>query len=100
MEKFVDKKWFRTDVYDIVDQFPEGYIVWNIGRQNFNHPEYIPLALPDPEQEFHVLTKGLKALKVESEELAKFIMDKAIKGVHDPNKTWFDEIVKKFKIIN
>ena len=96
MEKFVDEKWFRTDVFEIVDQFPDGYVVWNIGRHNFNHPCFIPLAKPD--YEFGVLTTDLKALKVDSEDLALYVMDRAIKGSRLPeDRKWFDRVVKKYK---
>lgn len=31
MEKFRDSKWGRVDEFEIVDTFPSGYVVWNIG---------------------------------------------------------------------
>ena len=33
----------RVDVFDIVDEFPEDYEVWPIGRANFPFPGYLPL---------------------------------------------------------
>ena len=78
---FIDKKWFRTDVFEIVDTFPDGYIVWPIGRDNFPHVGYIPLA--KPAGKFSVSTDGLKALKVESEEVALHVLKMAIRGPED-----------------
>lgn len=100
MEEFIinEDSFGRIDRYEIVDKFPDGYVVWNIGRLNFDHPCFVPLAKPDPEREYGILRTGLKALKVESEELAKFVMNEAIKGPYMPNKTWFDETVNNSKL--
>ena len=69
MNKIIDKKWFRVDEFEIVDEWPDGYFIWNIGRENFMYPEYIPLAkkgnLP-----YQVDITCLKAFKCESEEIA------------------------------
>lgn len=69
MNKIIDKKWFRVDEFEIVDEWPDGYFIWNIGRENFMYPEYIPLAkkgnLP-----YLVDLTCLKAFKCESEEIA------------------------------
>lgn len=99
MGKFVDKSSFGIiDSYEIVDEFPDGYVVWNIGRQNFDHPCFIPLAKPDPDREYGILRTELKALKVESEDLALYIMDRAIKGSRLPeDKKWFDRVVRQYK---
>lgn len=78
--KIIDETLDRVDIFDIVRNFPEGYIVWNIGRHNFQHPRYIPLAKPDPNHEFHVLPDELKALEVPSEEEALYILKRAITG--------------------
>ena len=76
MEKFVDKVPYmnRTDVYEIVDEFPSGYIVWNIGG-NFDHDGFVPLA--KDMGNYHVSLEGLKALRVESKELGEYIKDVA-----------------------
>ena len=35
-DKIINTTWFgRVDVFQIVDEFPGGYSVWNIGCQNF-----------------------------------------------------------------
>lgn len=78
---FVDKNWFRTDVFEIVNIFPKGYLVWPIGRDNFPHVGYIPLARPTGEH--HVSLKDLKALKMESEEIALHVLEMAIRGPED-----------------
>ena len=71
METIVDKSyWGRTDTFEVVNEFPAGYIVWNIGRHNFPHPGFVPLAKPDPNQKYHILLHGLKALRCKDEETA------------------------------
>ena len=77
MEKIINKEWYRTDEFEIVDEWPDGYFIWNIGRENFPYPEYIPLAksgnLPH-----HVDLSSLKAFKAPSEEIALKCMQAAI----------------------
>lgn len=34
----------RADRFEVVETFPAGYVVWNIGRHNFPFPGFIPLA--------------------------------------------------------
>lgn len=80
MDKLINKHWYRTDEYEPVEQFPDRYIVWNIGRANFPFENYIPLAKPDPANKYHVRLTDLKALKCESEGLALFILHKASAG--------------------
>lgn len=76
MEMIIDKTPFgRTDVFEVVDDFTKGYQVWNIGRQNFNHDCFIPLCIAD--SECRVDMHSLKALRVESEELALHILKQA-----------------------
>lgn len=101
MAQIVDNKFGRTDVFQIVDKFPEGYIIWNIGRHNFEHECYIPLAqrVSNNKKEleyYHIKTDSLKALKVESEELALFLMKYNHTGKTITSNN-FDEVVKKFK---
>ena len=73
---FEDKKYYgRTDVYEIVDEYPKGYIVWNIGRHNFPHESYVPLA--KPLEDCHINPTTLKAIKVKDEETALLILKEA-----------------------
>ena len=86
--------------FEIVESFPEGAFVWNIGRQNFMHECYIPLAFldrsyPDP---YHVDVKRMKAIKVESEEIAINIAEVAHWKTVD--KKEFEEIIKSFEVRN
>lgn len=75
METIVDKSyWGRTDTFEVVDEFPAGYIVWNIGRRNFQHPGFVPLAKPDPNHPYHILLTDLKALRCKDEETALLVM--------------------------
>lgn len=101
MAQFEDSKFGRTDVFQIVDKFPEGYIIWNIGRENFPHECFIPLAQrktenPKEHEYHHIKLDSLKTLKVESEELALYLMKYAIKREEVTSKN-IDKIVQKFK---
>ena len=78
MKTIIDKKWYRTDTFEIVEEFPTNYIVWNIGRHNFQHKGYIPLAEIDSSFDdlCHIKTETLKTLFV-GEELSDFIIESA-----------------------
>lgn len=76
MEKFVDDNgWGTIHTFEIVPDFPYGYIVWNIGRQNFPHEGYIPLCVAD--ENCYVDLSTLKALKVANEEFALTVLKEA-----------------------
>ena len=77
METIIDNIAGRKDVYTIVDTFPYGYAVWNIGRKNFPYPGYIPLAKINGDCGVDITT--LRAIKVETEEIAINIMNAAAK---------------------
>ena len=51
--------------FETVNELPAGYIVWNIGRHNFQFEGYIPLC--QNTEGYNVNTETLKALKVKSE---------------------------------
>lgn len=86
--KIIDVKRYRTDEFDVVYEFPETYVVWNIGRHNFQHPGYIPLARVDAN---HLVDLGsLKALYVGDENLCLAILREA--GRHGVNKDKFLKI--------
>lgn len=74
--KLIDVTWFgRVDKYEIVNSFPNGYVVWNIGRHNFPYEGYIPLArLTDIP--YTVDLNRLKTIKV-GESLASHIIKEA-----------------------
>ena len=86
--------------FEIVESFPEGAFVWNIGRENFKHECYIPLAFLDTsyDEPYHVDVKRLKAIKVESEEIAINIAEVANWKTVD--KKEFEEIIKRFEVRN
>lgn len=78
--KIIDVHYGRTDEFDVVYEFPETHVVWNIGRRNFPHPGYIPLARVDAT--YHVVPGSLKALYVGDENLCLAIMrEGALRGV-------------------
>lgn len=67
--KFIDKiPGFPTHEFEVVNEWPTGYFIWNIGRQNFPHEGYLPLAT-ETELKYHVNTRKLKALNVGDEDL-------------------------------
>lgn len=69
-------------VFEIVDSFPDGYEVWNIGRGNFPFREFVPIVEPHPDIPYHVCTHNMKAIKCDSEETALSVMREAFrKGV-------------------
>lgn len=62
----------KTDVYEIVEEVPVGYLVWNIGE---NAPEgYLPLCRPSHKHDRYsglrdIDPDSLKAIKVEGAEI-------------------------------
>ena len=96
MEKNIIKDNGRE--FEIVESFPEGAFVWNIGRQNFKHECYLPLAFLDTSYDdpYHVDVKRLKAIKVESKEIAICIAEVAHWKTID--KKEFEEIIKSFEV--
>ena len=94
--KQIDKKEHlcsvtRTDKFEVVQDFIKGIVVWNVGRENFNFKGYIPLVNVD--DNYNVV--GTKyALKVDSEELALYLLREANFGTIDRDK--FNELVEKF----
>jgi len=74
MAQFIDEKYGLRDVFEIVDEFPQGYVVWNIGRANFPHPGYIPVARPDYCIPYRINRKYLKAVKCSDEGEALYIL--------------------------
>lgn len=77
MKTIVDKhpSWGRTDVFEIVEEWPEGYQLWNIGRSNFRHEGYLPLCI-EGEKRYYVNLNKLKALYLGDEDLCLYIMKK------------------------
>ena len=96
MEVIVDKRWYRTDVFHVVSDFPENYIVWNIGRQNFPHDGYIPLAEIDEtfDDMCHIKTETLKTMFV-GNELSDLIMKAA--GKNTVSKQEFESIKNNWR---
>lgn len=72
----------RTDVFEIVSNYPGGYVVWAIGRENFPHKCYVPLARPVAD--YHIDLSSLKAIKVKDEKTALAILKEAsLRGVDE-----------------
>lgn len=89
--KIVQKTWFgRVDKYEIINSFPNGYVVWNIGRHNFPYKGYIPLArftdIP-----YNVDSNRLKTIKV-GEPLASHIIKEA--ELYEINSLNYEDVVR------
>lgn len=61
----------KTYIFEIVDNIPVGFFVWNIG-ENMGSDEYIPLAQdlkPGDKENFEINPNTLKAIKLQPEEI-------------------------------
>ena len=58
------------NLFEVVDEFPGGYVVWNIGRHNFPCEEYVPIA----KDMGNYQVSNPKCIKVKDEETALAIM--------------------------
>ncbi len=85
----------NTHTFEVVETFPHGYNVWNIGRKNFNFECYLPLAKPEPSKypfQKCIDTETLKAIKVTDEETALKILDLSSYDVVDKER--FKELIR------
>lgn len=94
--QLIDTMYRRTDVFDVVDSWPLGYFVWNIGRENFPHEGYLPLAKYSSEP-YRIRLDSLKAIYVGDEKLCLYAMNRAhhIKG--DMTEDKFNEVKKEYE---
>lgn len=70
----------RIDRYEVVDKWPAGCVVWNIGRQRFRHEGYLPLAYVT---DYQVDMSRLKAYHVGDEALCLKVLEAAGWGTVD-----------------
>lgn len=98
METIIDKVWpYPTHIYERVEEIPFGYIVWNIGRDNFPHERSIPLAKPGYNgSKWHIDPNSLKYIVVNNEELALKIIEEAKEKTVKRER--FYEIVKEYDL--
>lgn len=81
MKTIIDEThWGRIDRYEVVDEWPAGCVVWNIGRQNFRHEGYLPLAYVTG---YQVDMSRLKAYHVGDEALCLKVLAAAGRGTVD-----------------
>ena len=83
----------RTDVFRIVDEFPAGYVVWNIGRQNFPFEGFVPIARPTKENKYYIDLKTLAAVRVKDEITALRVI--CFAGEHRCEKEDFDKLINQ-----
>jgi hypothetical protein len=88
----------RVDVFEIVDEWPAGYYVWNIGREHFPFAGWLPLAKDGHNAESfqrNIDRDHLKAIKVQSEAAALACMDYA--NHHDrPTRGDFLQVLAQY----
>ena len=76
---FISASYAKSDIFIKVDEWPEGYYVWPIGRHNFQFEGWLPLC-KNGNLKYEVDINTLKAIKVKSEDVALRCLDAAIKG--------------------
>ena len=88
----VQECYGRTDRYEIRMDWPVGMVVWNIGRNNFKFPKYIPLCYADAN--YHVDLNRLVALYVGNEGLCQEVM--RVAGRREVDENMFNQIKEKY----
>lgn len=84
--KIIDVNRWNTQEYEIVAEWPwGGYVVWAIGRENFPHLGYLPLA-QEAQEKYHVRLDTLKALYVGDEALCLAALKEAVEHGCDESK--------------
>ena len=69
-----------THKFNVVDKASKGYILWPIGRHNFQFPGYIPCAKPNGD--FSIDPNYLEAVYVGNEEFCLWLLKHAVKGTY------------------
>lgn len=82
------------DTFEVVNDFPKGYEIWNIGRHNFPFECYVPLARPLAENRYYIDRASLKAIKVDDEQTALAILKEA--GRRTVNETKYYRIIAQY----
>lgn len=96
MSTLISKTMHNTHTFEIVETFPHGYNVWNIGRRNFDFECYIPLAKPKATKyrfQNCIDPETLKAIKVKDEKTALKIFNLAHYGAIDKKR--FEELIRQ-----
>lgn len=92
-KQFIEcKDWHHTDVFEVVDKFPEGYIIWLIPLDKPGKG-YIALAKPNVEP-YHIIRSDLKCMWV-GEELAEKLHYYCHRMTGNVNSLNFDDIIKE-----
>lgn len=84
--------------YELVEEFPEGYLVWNVGTE-YAPIDYIPLCKPRKDQPQFIESYTLKALYVGGVYGGNAIWCKIMKSAEreEIDKDKFNELYLKFK---
>ena len=85
-----------THKFNIVEKASKGYILWPIGRHNFQFPGYIPCAKPNGK--YTIDANYLEAVYVGDEEFCLWLLKHAVKGTYRtiyPEKD-LEKLRKKF----
>lgn len=86
----ITKNHDREDRFKIVAEFPDGYQIWNIGRNNFPFPGYIPVCRIK-EGDYHVELDNLVAVRCPNEDVALWLLKMA--GKSTVGKSRFNQFV-------
>lgn len=99
-----EKRFLQTenfghkDVFEIVEEFPKDYIIWNIGRQHFPFAGYLPLARPHDTLPYHIDRNSLKTIRV-NDAFAEWLLKLVGKGTYgDIGYLEFETLKKKFSL--
>lgn len=87
----INKNNYRIDLFRIVAEFPDGYQIWNIGRENFPFPCYIPVCIIKDDN-YHVDLNSLVAVRCPNEDVALRLLQMAGKRTVDKNR--FKQVVE------
>lgn len=80
-------------VWRVTNKPTNGYILWNIGRENFPFQGYIPTAKPLPE--YRIDITSIEALYVGDEGFALWLINKSIKRT--VNLSDLDKLKEEYK---
>lgn len=94
-----EKRLVTIDPYGQIHRFRITNVfsgeIWNIGRENFPFPKFVPLCDTYYNGEpYHINPNSLRAIEVETEEFALFLIDKAHYGKVDRKR--YNQLHKEF----
>lgn len=86
--------YFRKDKFKIVEDFPHGAIVWNIGRRNFPFEGFVPVGFPLSNDRINI--NKLFAVRCKDEKTAVRVINYASR--HEVNKDRFEQLIAPLEV--